>query len=186
MNSPKNSTIKIYKNKDKEIQVNLEGDSIWLDTHKIAKIFDIDRTGIVRHINNIYKTKELLKKTTCAKIAQVASDGKQRKMDLYNLDIIISVGYRVNSKQATKFRIWATNLLKDHLVQGYTINKNLIEKNKLKEFEKTIKLFTQTINDKELQNDEAQGLLKIITDYSNAWLLLQKYDETNSKLYLLK
>jgi hypothetical protein len=87
----------------------------------MAKIFGVDRTGIVRHIANTYKTAELKANSTCAKIAQVAADGKVRKMDFYNLDMIISVGYRVNSKQATQFRIWATKILKQHLVQGYTI-----------------------------------------------------------------
>jgi hypothetical protein len=97
----------LYKN---HLEVRLEKDTVWLDAHLIAKIFDIDRTVIVKHIGNIYKTGELSEKATCAKIAQVAADGKTRQMNIYNLDVILSVGYRVNSKHATQFRIWATNI----------------------------------------------------------------------------
>ena len=101
--------IVIYKtSQGPEIRVKLEKDTIWLDAHLMAQLFNVDRTVIVKHIQNIYRDKELSKKSTCVKIAQVAADGKIRKMNLYNLDVIISVGYRVNSKQATHFRIWAT------------------------------------------------------------------------------
>ncbi|WP_026939647.1 virulence RhuM family protein [Hippea alviniae] len=104
--------ILIYRDKDKKIEVSLKEETIWLDAHKMAYLFDVDRTVIVKHIRNIYKTGELNEESTCAKIAQVAKDGKRRIMNLYNLDVIISVGYRVNSKKATMFRIWATNVLK--------------------------------------------------------------------------
>ena len=137
----KKGEIVIYKSpKGPEIQVKLEKDSVWLDAHLIAKIFDIDRTVIVRHIGNIYKASELSEKSTCAKIAQVAADGRIRKMNLYNLDMIISVGYRVNSKQATQFRIWATRVLKDHLIRGYTLNtKRLLEaQDKFKDLQEAI------------------------------------------------
>jgi hypothetical protein len=112
-----------------ELKVRLEGESVWLDAHQMARIFDVDRTVIVKHVGNIYKDGELSKNSTCAKIAQVAADGKSRKMNLYNLDVIISVGYRVNSKMATQFRIWATGVLKKYLVSGYAINKNRIAEN---------------------------------------------------------
>lgn len=90
------------------LEVKLQGETVWLDAHHMARLFDRDRTVIVRHIRNIYQTKELDRTSTCAKNAQVAADGKVRLMDLYNLDMIISVGYRVNSKRGTQFRIWAT------------------------------------------------------------------------------
>lgn len=102
---PESKNIVIYRDKNKKVEVNFEKETVWLDAHKIAYIFDVDRTVIVKHINNVYKTRELVKKTTCAKIAQIAADGKTRKMNIYNLDVIIAVGYRVNSKRATFFRI---------------------------------------------------------------------------------
>ena len=98
-----NNELIIYHDKGKKIEVSLREETIWLDAHKIAYLFDVDRTVIVKHIRNIYKSGELDEKSTCAKIAQVAADGKRRKMNLYNLDVIISVGYRVNSKKATMF-----------------------------------------------------------------------------------
>ena len=112
----------IFEDRDKKIEVQLKEDTLWLDAHKIADLFDIDRTVVVKHIRNIYKSGELNENSTCAKIAQVAADGKRRKMNLYNLDVIIAVGYRVNSKKATQFRIWATNVLKNYLIKGYAIN----------------------------------------------------------------
>ena len=133
--------IAIYKSpQGPEIRVKLEKDTVWLDAHLMAKLFGVDRTVIVKHIRNVYKNKELSEKSTCAKIAQVAADGKVRKMNLYNLDMIISVGYRVNSKQATHFRIWATKVLKQHLIKGYTINENrlLQTQNRLKELQGAI------------------------------------------------
>jgi len=133
--------IVIYKSpKGPEIRVKLEKDTVWLDAHLMAKLFGIDRTVIVKHIKNIYKSKELNEKSTCAKIAQVAADGKVRKMNFYNLDMIISVGYRVNSKEATKFRIWATRILKQYLVKGYALNeKRLLQlQSRFKELQSTI------------------------------------------------
>jgi len=108
--SEKNEII-IYTTPDgkETFEVNLKKDTVWLDAHQLAKLFKRDRSVIVRHINNVYRINELDKKSTCAEIAQVAQDGKKRQMLIYNLDMIISVGYRVNSKRGTQFRIWATN-----------------------------------------------------------------------------
>lgn len=107
--------IEIYKtNKGTDIQVKLDQDTVWLDAHLIAVLFDVNRPAIVKHIQNIYKSEELLQNSTCSILEQVAADGKKRKMKLYNLDVIISVGYRVNSRQATQFRQWATQRLKDY------------------------------------------------------------------------
>ena len=135
----KKGEIIIYETSDKKIRVDvsLDKETIWLDAHQIAKIFDVNRPAIVKHINNIYKTGELSENSTCSILEQVAADRKIRKMNMYNLDAIISVGYRVNSKKATRFRIWATKTLKEHLVKGYTINeKRLLEaQNKFKELQ---------------------------------------------------
>ena len=120
---PEKNEIIIYTTSDgkETFEVNLKKDTVWLDAHQLARLFKRDRSVIVRHINNVYSTDELDKKATCAKIAQVAQDGKKRQMLIYNLDMIISVGYRVNSKRGNQFRIWATNVLKEHLIKGYTI-----------------------------------------------------------------
>ena len=133
--------IVIYQTaKGPELEVRLKEETVWLDAHQIAALFDIDRTGIVRHISNVYKTGELDRDLTCAKIAQVAANGKMREMDIYNLDMILSIGYRVNSKKATQFRIWATNTLKDYLLKGYVINeKRLLQaQDKFKELQMAI------------------------------------------------
>ncbi|MFA5211055.1 MAG: RhuM family protein [Patescibacteria group bacterium] len=122
--------IKIYKPKKGgiEFQVRFEKETVWADAHQIANIFGVNRPAVVKHINNIYKIGELDKKTTCSILEQVATDKKIRKMNLYNLDMIISVGYRVNSYRATEFRKWATTVLKKYLIDGYAINqKRLLE-----------------------------------------------------------
>ena len=120
----KQGSVVLYKN---HIEVKLEEETVWLDTHQMADLFGVDRTGIVRHIQNIYKTKELFRKTTCAKNAQIAKDGKVREMDFYNLDMIISVGYRVNSIRATQFRQWATKVLHQFAIKGFVLDKKRLE-----------------------------------------------------------
>ena len=111
------------------LDVRLDRETVWLDAHQMAALFGRDRTVIVRHIRNVYAAGELARETTCAKNAQVAADGKVRQMDIYNLDMILSVGYRVNSRRGTQFRIWATGVLREHLVRGITINRQRIETN---------------------------------------------------------
>ena len=109
----------IYKPKKGsiELRVKIERQTVWLDARQMAKIFGVNRPAVVKHIGNIYKAGELEKELTCSILEQVAKDGKIRKVNLYNLDMIISVGYRVNSQQATQFRIWATKILRDYLLE---------------------------------------------------------------------
>ena len=166
-----------------EIQVKLENDTVWLDAHLMAQLFDINRPAIVKHINNIYKSGELDKKSTCSILEQVAADGKIRKMNLYNLDMIISVGYRVNSKRATQFRIWATKTLKEHLVKGYTINeKRLLQtKNQLQELQSTISFLQEKSKHKLLAGQE-QEILDLLANYSKTLTLLEQYDKENLSL----
>lgn len=168
-----------------EIQVKLEEDTVWLDAHLIARLFDVNRPAIVKHINNIYKTGELDKKSTCSILEQVAADGKIRKMNLYNLDVIISVGYRVNSLKATQFRIWATKTLKEHLVKGYTLNeKRLLQyQNSLKDLQETIALF-QEKSKQQLFVGQEQEILSLLNAYSKTLILLKQYDD--EKLILSK
>jgi len=176
--------IVIYKSpQGPEIQVKLEKETVWLDAHLIARLFDVNRPAIVKHINNIYKTGELDKKSTCSILEQVAADGKIRKMNLYNLDTIISVGYRVNSNRATQFRIWATKTLKEHLVKGYTINaKRLLQaQTHLKELQGAIG-FLQGKAKHELLAGQEQEILNLLANYSKTLTLLEQYDKRKLRL----
>ncbi|MBM3253002.1 MAG: Fic/DOC family protein [Candidatus Omnitrophica bacterium] len=179
--------IVIYRASDKRIQleVRLKKETVWLDAHQIALLFGVNRPAIVKHINNIYKTAELSEKSTCSILEQIAADGKIRKMNLYNLDMIISVGYRVNSKLATQFRIWATRTLKEHIVKGYTINEKrlLKETAKFKDLQKTIS-FLQEKSQHKLLEDQTREILNLLSEYAKSLSLLGQYDA--DKLMLIK
>jgi prophage maintenance system killer protein/phage regulator Rha-like protein len=166
--------IVLYKNR---FEVRLKAETVWLTSHQIADLFDVDRTGVVRHIHNIYKTKELHKISTCAKNAQVAKDGKIRSMDFYNLDMIISVGYKVSSTRATQFRVWATDILKKHLIEGYTINEKRLKQTEIKyqELQKAVALIGNVLEVKDLPA-EAKGLVEVITEYTKALDILDDFD----------
>ena len=142
-----NSEIQIFTTKDgkTEIEVQLDKETVWLNQYQLESLFETDRTSINRHISNIYKTEELEENSTCAKIAQVQKEGDReikRKIKFYNLDVIIAVGYRVNSKRGTEFRIWANKILKDFLIKGFSINeKRLSKQNKqLQELKESVKI----------------------------------------------
>lgn len=153
------------------LQVRLEQETVWLTAHQMAALFGRDRTVIVRHIHNVFATGELSRESTCAKNAQVAADGRVRQMDLYNLDMILSVGYRVNSKRGTQFRIWATSVLREHILQGYTRNER-----RLQELNQAVRLVAAVTERRPLTGDEATALLRVIADYSYALDLLDDYD----------
>jgi hypothetical protein len=153
------------------LELHLERDTIWLDAHQMASLFERDRTVIVRHIRNIYATGELARESTCAKNAQVAADGRLRQMDLYNLDMVISVGYRVNSRLGTQFRIWATNVLRDHLIHGYSSNER-----RLRELRLSLRMVEHALDETPVTADEAAALVRLVTDYSYALDLLDDYD----------
>ncbi len=159
------------------LDVRLERESVWLDAHQMAELFGRDRTVIVRHIRNVYDSGELPREATCAKNAQVAADGKVRQMDFYNLDMIISVGYRVNSLRGTQFRIWATNVLRQHLVQGYTVHAQ-----RLKELNQAVRLVADVAHRRTLSGDEATALLEVVADYAYALEVLDDYDHQRVRL----
>ena len=145
INNIKKGEIIIYKTSKNEVdlKVRLEKETIWLNLNQIAYLFNTDKSGISRHIENIYQSGELKRRSTVAKIATVQKEGGreiERNIEYFNLDVILSVGYRVNSKQATKFRIWATRVLKQYLVKGYAINeKRILEaREKFKELQSAI------------------------------------------------
>jgi len=167
------------------LDVKLEKETVWLAQKQIAELFDSERSVITKHLKNIFETKELKENSVCAIFAHTAEDGKTYKTKFYNLAVIISVGYRVNSARATQFRIWATGVLKEHLVAGYTINqKRLLEqKDKLAELQKVIQMI-QAKSQNLLLDGQAQELLNIISDYSSSLSLLNQYDE--GKVTLIK
>ncbi|MDH6343763.1 prophage maintenance system killer protein [Parabacteroides sp. PFB2-12] len=176
----KTGEIILYKTSDgsANIEVKLEDNTVWLNQYQMEDLFETDRTSINRHIKNIYKTKELEENATCAKIAQVQTEGNRkvtRNITYYNLDLIISVGYRVNSKRGTQFRIWANNILKEYLVKGYIVNEK-IKSQQYNDLKQTVKLLSNVIQNKELSADEAIGLLQVITDYTYALDTLDRYD----------
>lgn len=178
--------IEIYKTSiGAEVSVQLETDTVWLDAHNIAEVFGVNRPAIVKHIGNIYKSGELEMESTCSILEQVAADGKKRKMNFYNLDMILSVGYRINSSQATKFRQWATSRLKDYLVQGYTINeKRLQQKQQEVEFLKT----GLRIVSRALENAANEQEQEVFHQFAKGLELLDDYDheELDNKGYTLK
>ncbi len=169
----------IFEDKDKKVEVRLEKETIWLNLNQISTLFDKDKSVISRHIKNIFESGELNRGSTVAKFATVQTEGKRkvkRTIEYFNLDVIISVGYRVNSKKATQFRIWATNVLKNYLIKGYAINEKKLTQEKLKELEDTIKFIKENINTPALTASEAKGLLEIIEKYALVWKWIEEYD----------
>ncbi len=177
ISEPKKGEIIIYKDKKAQIEVRLENETVWLTQAQMAVLFGTQRPAITKHLKNIFNSGELGENSVCSILEHTATDGKTYEIQFYNLDAIISVGYRVNSQNATQFRIWATRVLREHIVQGFTVNQKRLQETGLQDFEKALELVRGTIAKKELTGDEARGLLRVITDYANTWLLLQKYDE---------
>ena len=176
-----NDSIEIYRSQDGSIQLNvkLENDTVWLTQSQMAELFGVDRTSIVRHIRNIYKSEELDQNSTCAKNAQVRTEGHRsilREIPYYNLDMIISVGYRVNSKNATSFRRWATSVLKQYLIKGYAINQQ-IKLDRYNELKDVVRLMSRTVGLQEkVTSEEYGGLFNVISDYVYALDTLDHYD----------
>jgi prophage maintenance system killer protein len=158
-------------------EVALEKETVWLTQAQIALLFGTQRPAITKHLMNIFKSGELRSKSVSSILEHTAADGKVYQTQFYNLDVIISIGYRVNSKQATKFRIWATKVLKDHILKGYTLNQKRLQEKGLAEFEQAVAMIKNALETKKLKGTEAKGLLEVITKYAQSWLLLQKYDE---------
>lgn len=184
------SEILIYEdeNRQSQIEVRLENDTIWLNQKQMAELFDRDYKTISKHILNILQEGELEEISTVSKIATVQQEGNRsisREIEFYSLDMIISVGYRVNSKRGTLFRQWATQRLRDHLVQGYTINKRRLElyQEKAEQLAQALDLIRKAKNTKELSQKEIGGLVDILSRYTQALVTLQNYDsrslETN-------
>ncbi|MDQ1243891.1 MAG: hypothetical protein QG565_231 [Campylobacterota bacterium] len=184
MTTELNNQIMIYEDDSGEIRldVSLENETVWLSQGQMALLFDKNKKTISEHIGNIFKEGELEKNAVVWNFQTTASDGKKYDVAYYSLDVIISVGYRVKSKRGTAFRIWATKILKEYLINGYAINKKRLEQKGLKELNETISLLKDTISKSELELNEAKGLLDVILNYSRTWTLLQGYDEDSLKV----
>jgi prophage maintenance system killer protein len=169
-----------YKAKDglSSLDVRLHNETVWLSLDQIASLFDRDKSVISRHLRNIFSSGELMRTSVVAKNATTAIDGKTYQVEYYNLDAIISVGYRVNSIRGTEFRIWATQILKEHIVRGYTINQHRLTTQvaRLAELQNTVDLISRVLTGRTVTGIEADGLLRVIADYSRALHLLDQYD----------
>lgn len=177
------SNIEIYQSRDgqTEVQVRFENDTVWLSQKQMSQLFDKDTDTIGLHLRNIYKSGELNEISTTEESSVVQLEGKRkvkRSIKLYNLDAIISIGYRINSKRGIQFRIWANKILKEYLIKGYALNeRKLNEQNQqLRELQNSVKILGKALTIKTLSNDESTGLLKIISDYAYALDILDQYD----------
>ena len=179
MDKDKNEII-IFENQNVKLEVNMKDETVWLSLDQMAELFERDKSVISRHISNIFKEEELDKDSTVVKFATVQNEGGRtirRNIEYYNLDVVISVGYRVKSKNGTKFRQWANKILKDYMLKGYAVNQRRLEY-----LEKTIKLIDIANRiDEKLENNDAKEILKVIGEYSKALDLLDDYDHKTLK-----
>lgn len=175
-----NDQIIIYQTPDGEtsLDVKLDNDTVWLSLNQLTALFERDKSVISRHLKNIFTEDELDRNSVVAKNATTAQDGKTYEVEYYNLDAVISVGYRVNSKRGTQFRIWANKILKEYLVKGYAINEQRLreQSEQFNSLKQAVNLLGNVLKNKELTSDEATGLLKVVTDYTYALDILDKYD----------
>jgi len=180
--APKQGEIIIYKDKrgEIELEVNVGKKTVWLTQSQVAVLFGSERSVITKHIRNIFKDKELIEKSNVQKMHIANSD---KPVTFYNLDVVISVGYRVNSKRATQFRIWATNVLREHLIKGYTVNQKrlLQERENFEKLQKTIAFLREKAHAKTLQGQESE-ILDLLGDYARTLTFLEQYDKSKLKV----
>ena len=181
MSSNSDFPIKIYSSDDGSVQIDVRIDerTIWLSQNQLSTLFNVQKSAISKHIDNIYKEWELLKKWTVSKMETVQKEWKRmvkRKIDYYNLDMIISVWYRVNSRQATQFRIWATTILKNHIIQWYTLNQQRLSQQWTVDLMRSIAIIKRTLENQSLTGEESEWLLRLITQYIPSLVTLNTYD----------
>lgn len=181
--------IKIFQSKDKrtEIQVIVQSESVWLSQKQMSELFEKDSDTIGMHLRNIYKSGELIERATTEEYSVVQKEGNRnvkRTIKLYNLDAIISVGYKVNSKRGVQFRIWANQVIKDYLINGYAINEKKLKTqiSNLNSLKETVLLLTKVTEQKKLTSEESEGLIKIVSDYAYALDFLDQYDYQSLKI----
>ncbi len=176
---PSGGEVVIYQRRGGAVrlEVRLEGETLWLSLAQMADLFGRDKSVIYRHLRNVFATGELKRKSVVAENATTAADGKTYRVEYFNLDAILSVGYRVNSKRGTQFRIWATRTLREHLLRGYTLNERRLREKGLSEMEQAVALLARTLQRHELVTDEGRAVLDVVERYTRAWRLLLEYDE---------
>ena len=172
-----NGEIFLYESEEGKmtLHVQLQNDTVWLTQAQMAELFGKGRSTITEHVRNVFKERELSKNSVCRNFGHTAADGKGYVTTYYNLDVIISVGYRVKSKQGTRFRIWANRVLKDYLIKGFATQEKL-KLDQLENLKKTVALLANVIHNKELTAGEATGLIQVVTDYAYALDILDRYD----------
>ena len=162
------------------LEVKLEQETVWLTQLQMATLFETTPENVLMHLKNVYAEKELVKRSTTKDFLAVRTEGKRqvrRKLKHYNLDAIISVGYRVNSKRGVRFRQWATGVLREHVVKGYTLNAQRLAERGVDELEQALRLLTGTLTVNALVTDEGRAVLEVVQQYTRAWRLLLEYDE---------
>ncbi|MEZ5507155.1 MAG: virulence protein RhuM/Fic/DOC family protein [Gammaproteobacteria bacterium] len=169
------NSIEIYQSDDGQVQlkVALDHDTVWLSQLQMVELFGRDQSVLSRHIRNVFKDGELPEESNMQKMHIAGSD---KPVVFYSLDVIISVGYRVKSQRGVQFRQWATHTLKQHLVEGYTLNQRRLQERGT-EFEQAVSLLSRTLSNQQLINPEGEAVLSVISDYARSWSLLQRYDE---------
>ena len=183
----KQGSLIIYANKKGgvELRADAEKETIWASLDQIAELFGRDKSVISRHLKNVFSEQELDKNSVVAKNATTAADGKIYNVEYYNLDAILSVGYRVNSRQATQFRIWATKTLREYLLKGIVINADRIKKlpdRIIKDLAEKVDFIRRTLEKRALEASEVGNIMSVISDYANSWLFLKEFDEGELKL----
>ncbi len=158
------------------IDVQMHNDTVWLSQKQIAELFDKERSVITKHIRNVFSDGELEQNQVSAKFAHTAKDGKIYEVDFYNLDVIISIGYRVKSKRGVEFRRWANSILKDYLLKGFALNHNLLDKTH-QEYQNLLDLLNKTLAHNQLITQQGQSILNLISEYATTWSSLLQYDE---------
>jgi prophage maintenance system killer protein len=179
MEQPSRGEVVVYQAPagESRVEVMLDHETVWLSQAQMAELFERDRTVIARHINNVFREGELDRESNVQNL-HVASGG-DRPTAFYNLDVIISVGYRVKSKRGTQFRIWATKTLRDHLVRGFTLNERRLRERGLGDLEQALVLTKQALGTYELAGGDTQALLDVVARYARSWRLLKAYDENS-------
>ena len=179
------SELLIYEANDQDVSVRLEGETVWLTQRQMSELFDTTPENILMHLKNIFGDGELDEPATAKNFLAVQIEGKrqvQRNLKHYNLDAIISVGYRVNSKRGVQFRQWATRVLREHLTQGYSLNPARLAEKGLTEAQQAIELLARTLENQSLVTDAGRDVIAIITSYAKTWHLLLQYDEDGLNL----
>jgi hypothetical protein len=174
----------LYISDDGQVRLELTVDAqtLWMTQAQMADLFGTKRPAITKHLSNIFKAGELDQSVVCSVLEHTTQHGalagktQRSKTKYYNLDAVISVGYRVNSRRATQFRIWATKVLKQHLVEGYTLNERRLQQRGI-EFQQAVELLSQTLSNQQLLDEKGSAVLGVISDYARSWSLLQGYDE---------